>query len=87
MIFAVTAAVPLAGVWGSDSPPTTNVRGLGIVAIEPHTTARRGKSERPHITIVRHGLAISTGSGSIRSEALTSIGMVRHFALEGKSPF
>ena len=45
------------------------------------------QAERPHITIVRHGLAISTGSGSIRSEALTSIGMVRHFALEGKNPF
>ena len=45
------------------------------------------QAERPHITIVRHGLAISTRSGSIRSEAFTSIGMVRHFALEGKNPF
>src|SRR6516225_8262302 len=27
------------------------------------------QAERPHITIVRHGLVISTGSGSIRSEA------------------
>jgi hypothetical protein len=34
---SVTAAVPLAGVWGSDR-----------------------KSERPHITIVRHGLAIAS---------------------------